>query len=60
MPIYQIVGAPKAESQVIYLARNSENRIAASIIIYNLHIRLSDLSMWNVMVCCRHDTEVKL
>lgn len=29
MPIYQIVGAPKAESQVIYLAKNSENRIAA-------------------------------
>jgi hypothetical protein len=59
MPIYQIVVAPKAESQVICLAKNSENRIAASIIVYNLHISLSELAMWNVMVCCRHDTEVK-
>jgi len=60
MPIYQIVGAPETGSQVICLAKNSENSISGSIIIYNLHIRLSELSMWNVMVCCRHDTEVKL
>jgi len=59
MPIYQIVGAPETGSQVICLAKNSENRIAASIIIYNLHISLSDLSMWNVMVSCKNDTGVK-
>ncbi len=49
----------KIESLVICLKKNSENRIAASIIFYNLHISLSELSMWNVMVCCKYDTEVK-
>jgi len=59
MTVYQIVEMCKIESQLICLKKSSENCIAASIIVYNLEISLSELSMWNVMVCCKHDTEVK-
>ena len=59
MPIYQIGGIHKIESQVICLKKSSENRTAASIIYYNLHISFSELSMRNVMVWCKNDKEVK-
>jgi hypothetical protein len=59
MTICQVVKNGKTDYHVICLTKISEIRIAVSNIVYNLHISLSELSMWNVSDCCKDETEVK-
>jgi hypothetical protein len=47
------------EIQSNFTKKNRRHLIVVLEIVYNLHISLSELSMWNVSDCCKDETEVK-